>query len=71
MATANTPQADILRPSELHDFGGAFRNTRRPARTLAAAVALAALLALGQLVATGPVEVAGDPLAGAADTYRS
>jgi hypothetical protein len=72
MATQNTfPQTDILRPTELHDFGGAFRSTRCSDRTLAAALALAALLAFGQLAAIGPVEVAGDPLAGAADTYRS
>jgi hypothetical protein len=72
MAAQNTaPRADILRPTELHEFGGAFRGPRRPDRTLAAALALAALLALGQVVMNGPVEVAGDPLAGAADTYRS
>jgi hypothetical protein len=65
------PQADILRPTELHDFGGAFRSTRRPDRTLVAALALAALLTFSQFLAGGSLEVAGDPLAAAVDTFRS
>jgi hypothetical protein len=65
------PPPDILRPTELHDFGDAFRGARRPDRTLVAVLALAALLAFGQLITGGPVEVAGDPLMAAADMYRS
>ena len=49
----------------------AFRSTRRPGRTLVAVLALAALLGLGQFIMGGPVEIAGDPLAAAADVYRS
>jgi hypothetical protein len=63
---------DILRPTELHDFGDAFRRTRRrPDRTLVSVLALAGLLAIGQFLLGGPVDVAGDPLAAAADVYRS
>ena len=65
------PLPDILRPTELHDFGDAFRSTRRPGRTIVAVLALAALLTLGQFITGGPVEIAGDPLAAAADVYRS
>jgi hypothetical protein len=72
MATRNhPPPPDVLRPTELHDFGDAFRSTRRPGRTLVAVLALAALLGLGQFIMGGPVEIAGDPLAAAADVYRS
>jgi hypothetical protein len=72
MATqARLPPPDALRPTELHDFGDAFRSTRRPDRRLVAVVALAGLLALGQLILGGPVEVAGDSLAAVADLYRS
>jgi hypothetical protein len=62
---------DVLRPTELNDFGDAFRRTPRPGRTLVAVVALAALLALGQFITGGPAELAGDSLAAAADLYRS
>ena len=70
-ARNHPPPPDILRPIELHDFGDAFRSTRRPGRTLVAVLALAALLTLGQFITGGPVEIAGDPLAAAADVYRS
>src|SRR5215211_96395 len=59
------PPSDILRPTELHDFGDVFRSARRPDRRLVAVLALAGLLALGQLITGGPVEGAGDPLAAA------
>jgi hypothetical protein len=59
MAT-DTRLPDILRPAERHDFGTAFRNRRRPDRTLVAtALALAALLTFSQLITGGSVEVAG------------
>jgi hypothetical protein len=65
------PLPDILRPIELHDFGDAFRNTRRPDRRLVAVLAVAGLLVLGNFILGGPAEVTGDPLAAAADLYRS
>ena len=65
------PPPDVLRPTELHDFGDAFRSTRRPDRTLLAVLAIAALLTLGQFITGGPVEAAGDPLPAAVDLYRS
>jgi hypothetical protein len=65
------PLPDILRPIELHDFCDAFRNTRRPDRRLVAVLAVAGLLVLGNFILGGPAEVTGDPLAAAADLYRS
>jgi hypothetical protein len=65
------PLPDILRPAELHDFGGAFRSGRRPDRRLVAVLALAGLLVLGHLILGVPVEVTGDPLVAAAEMNRS
>jgi hypothetical protein len=58
---------DILRPTELADFGDAFRTSPRLARTVVAAAGLAGLLTLAHLAAQDPAPGARDGVAAAPD----
>jgi hypothetical protein len=64
------PLPDILRPTELHDFGDAFTRTRRTGRALVAVLARAGKLALGQFMRGARPEAGGDLLAAAAQRAR-
>ena len=64
------PLPDILRPTELHDFGSAFTRTRHTSRGLMAALARAGQLALGRFMKGVHSKAGGDLLAAAPHRVR-
>ena len=66
MSRAPLPLPDTLRPTELCDFGDAFRKSPRPARMLAAVAGLAILLAWAHLAPQGTVQAEGGSVTAAA-----
>ena len=67
---SHPPSPDILRPTELHDFGGGLGRVRVPGRALVAVLALAGLLAPGTFMKGAHPKAGGDPLAAAPQRAR-
>jgi hypothetical protein len=64
------PLPDILRPTELHDFGDAFARTWRTGRPLVAVLARGGKLALRRFMRGARPEAGGDLLVAAPQRAR-
>ena len=65
------PRPDILRPTEVHDFGDVFREGSGPDRRIVIVLALAGILMLGQFAVRPPADPTGGAVTAAAGPGRN